>query len=1063
MKINKLLLLYSLVIVLTSLGCKDKSRISETGDATGKEYPDYDRKTQSSRTEIFSPEKELAGFQVPEGFVVELVASERDGVVNPIDLTFDDAGRLWTQTAKMYPLDPIVDQYIERKKGPLAMEDSVMQKVDPIFKRILDLYQGKIKGEDKILVLSNLYGDKKVKVTTWAEGLAIPQSILPYKDGAFVAQGSEMFFLSDTDNDGKADKRTPLFTGFGFTDTHTLAHTFVRAPGEWIHFSHGALNKGEVTSLTGDAKLLMNYSKTARFSPDGKAIEMVTSGLNNIWGFQLRANGQWFGCEANDLGYSIVPMEIGTGFPGIGSDRLRSYQPLMPKLHDFLVGGTGISGLAFSEDSEGSFPKEWKDVALLANPITSTINAVRIVRNEDGSVSAEHLPDFFTSEDDWFRPVNMEFGPDGCLYVADWYNKIVSHNEVATSDPSRDKTHGRIWRICHKSQKPREIPNFYEVKTSELVSYLKSPSIWAKRAAWHQISDRPIEETRELAKDLILLASDNSQNEVTRIMALWSLEGIKHYDQPLIKALLATRLDNLRREVVRSLQSFSLSADALASLLTKPSTDSNPMIRSQVLRTLDAVKMANAETIGLLVGACRSPLEGNAMGGPYERNFERYLARKALENYPEELLAFIRSPKAVQYDISNLIWASQALPKEERELVFVDLWKKTNKRDLDEVTFVLVAGMLENRNVLNTVLPILENEDKAQEHVSLTLKNLAMVQSKELTKALNGPIKYLLKSEDRSKQMLGLEAVGKLNIQGLRNEVLPLIDKTATPGMIQLVMSALNNQPVENKETFIKIAGMETLDIELRASSIQTVAIADLKSAHKILANWLPNLDVVQKKTVVKIMANSKEGGQLLKLLLDEKIVSANEFDLSSAEKVFQSNTADEKGIQLFEQVKKRAEEEKKELESKLQRYMAIAEKSGGNPKNGKTLFQTCLLCHSVGDKGYDFAPALDGSALRENEALLTAILDPDAAVESSYVIYRVTKNDGSKIEGYLVKKDERGTTIGFMGGSNQFIQASEIRFEGFLGGRSFMPKGLIDNYSDEQVSDLLAFIKTLK
>jgi putative heme-binding domain-containing protein len=83
--------------------------------------------------------------------------------------------------------------------------------------------------------------------------------------------------------------------------------------------------------------------------------------------------------------------------------------------------------------------------------------------------------------------------------------------------------------------------------------------------------------------------------------------------------------------------------------------------------------------------------------------------------------------------------------------------------------------------------------------------------------------------------------------------------------------------------------------------------------------------------------------------------------------------------------------------------------------------------------------------------------------VESSYAIYRVTKNDGSKVEGYLVKKDERGTTIGFMGGSKQFLQASEIRYEGFLGGRSFMPKGLIDNYSDEEVSDLLAFIRTLK
>ncbi|MFT7364863.1 MAG: hypothetical protein ACI9UV_003078, partial [Algoriphagus sp.] len=701
---KKAFYLFFIVLISASFGCKENSSTSET-DAAVSEYVDYNRKTQSARTELFTPEKELAGFKVPEGFIVELVASERDGVVNPIHMAFDDAGKLWAQTAEMYPLDPVAD--IAWQDLLKLMDNPEAQEKDPSFKRIFDLYRGHTKGKDKIIVLSNLYGKDGVTSAVWADGLAIPQSILPYKNGSFVAQGSELFFLEDTDNDGKADKRTPLFTGFGITDTHTMAHALVRGPGNWIHFSHGALNKGKVSSLVSDAEVRIDYSKIARFSLDSKQIELVNSGLNNIWGYKLRGNGQWYGMEANDMGYSIVPMEIGTGFPGIGSERLRSYQPWMPELHEFRVGGTGISGLAFADDLEGSFPEEWKDVGFIANPITSSINAVRIVRNSDGTVTAEHLPDFLTSEDDWFRPVNMEFGPDGSLYIADWYNKIVSHNEVGTTHPDRDKSHGRIWRIRHKSQKARPIPNFYEVKTSELVVYLKSPSIWAKRAAWHQISDRPIEETRGLAKDLIALASDNSQDEITRILALWSLEGIKHYDQDLMNSLLNSRSDNLKREAVRALQSFPLDANALATLLKKPSTDSNPMVRSQVLRTLEAVNIANAETIGLLVGACKAPLQGNAMGGSYERNFERFLARKALENYPKELLDFIRSPAAAQYETSNLIWASQALPKGQKEQVFVDLWKKNNLKDLDEVTFVLVAEMLENRNVLNLVSPIL--------------------------------------------------------------------------------------------------------------------------------------------------------------------------------------------------------------------------------------------------------------------------------------------------------------------------------------------------------------------
>ena len=555
MGIKRKLLLYGFALALTCLGCKDKSDMANSGDTNASKYPALNKKTHSSRTAILSPQEELSGFNVPEGFVVELVASEKDGVVNPIHMAFDDAGRLWTQTAEMYPLDPVSD--IAWRDLLKLMDDPAAQEKDPNFRRILDLYRGKTKGKDKILVLSGLYEKNNVKTNVWADGLAIPQSILPYKNGTYVAQGSELFFLEDTDNDGKSDKRTPLFTGFGFTDTHTMAHVLVRGPGDWIHFSQGALNKGEVSSLKSDAKIRLDFSKIAKFSMDAKKIELVNAGLNNIWGFKLRGNGQWYGMEANDLGYSVVPMEPGTGFPGIGMQRLRPYQPFMPELHKFRVGGTGMSGVAFADDLEGSFPSEWKDVAFIANPITSEINAVKIVRNEDGSVSAELLPSFLTSDDDWFRPVNMEFGPDGCLYIADWYNKIVSHNEVATSHPDRDKSHGRIWRIRHKSQKPREIPNFYEVKTSELVGYLKSPSIWAKRAAWHQITDRPIGETKALTKDLVQLVTDGQQDEITRIMALWSLEGISHYDQELMKTLLATQYDNLRREAVRALESFS--------------------------------------------------------------------------------------------------------------------------------------------------------------------------------------------------------------------------------------------------------------------------------------------------------------------------------------------------------------------------------------------------------------------------------------------------------------------------------------------------------------------------
>ena len=257
---NQSYFLLSLIILLNFACKKENEKIPDKDPTLTQEQLDkYARKTLSQRTQVYSPEEELAGFKVPEGFVVELVASERDGIINPIDMTFDDAGNLWTQTAEMYPLDPVAN--IKWNELLRLMNNPEEQEKNESFKRIFKLYRGEIKGADKILVLSNLYNKSAVKVNTWADGLAIPQSILPYKNGSYVAQGSELFFLSDTNNDGKADKRTPLLTGFGITDTHTMAHLLVRAPGDWIHFSHGALNKGNVSSLVSDAKLQIDFSR----------------------------------------------------------------------------------------------------------------------------------------------------------------------------------------------------------------------------------------------------------------------------------------------------------------------------------------------------------------------------------------------------------------------------------------------------------------------------------------------------------------------------------------------------------------------------------------------------------------------------------------------------------------------------------------------------------------------------------------------------------------------------------------------------------------------------------
>lgn len=1018
------------------------------------------KKTQSARTEVYSAAKELAGFKLAEGFVIELVASQEDGVVNPIDLTFDDAGRLWTQTARMYPLDPVAD--IQWNDLLRLMDDPKARQEHPAFKRILDLYQGKTKGEDQILVISDLYGGQKPKTSVWADGLAIPMSVLPYKDGAYVMQGSELFFLYDKDKNGRADQREPLLTGFGYTDTHTMGHVLVRAPGGWINFSQGALNKGEVVSLKSGSKLKIDYSKIARFSLDARKMELVSSGLNNIWGFQLRGNGQWYGSEANDMGYSVAPMEPGSGFPGIGNERLRPYQPFVPKLHEFRVGGTGISGLAFADDAAGSFPPEFKDVAFLANPITSSINAVRILRQADGSVIAEHLPDLLTAEDDWFRPVNMEFGPDGCLYIADWYNKIVSHNELPTTHPDRDKKNGRIWRIRHVSQQAREVPDFYQIKTSELPQYLKSPSLWAKRVAWHQISDRPLAETKSLAPALIELAADGSQDETTRIHALWCLESLRHYDAALLTTLLASPLSDLRREAVRSLSSFSLPSAQTALLLQNLVEDENALVRSQVLRTLGESPQAAPLTIELLVRAAKPELPGDEMGGAYERKFERHLARRALEQHPKALLTFLQSPQGEKSPAINRLWAIEVLPKKEKEAAFLTLWPEVKLDTLNETTFVSVSDMLANQKIYATVQPVFHRPQQAQNYVNYALRNEAQLQSPAFSTMIAKPIFRLLKSKNPKDVDLALDAVARFKIAAARNEVVAILEPRTPEPTLLLALKALNNSP-ENREVFSQTVQDEKRESATRIFALDKLVKADSAAGQQAMTAWLPDLTDPDKIKLAETLTTSARGSAVVMSVYGQNPANLAMLPNAVTERLALVNYNDRRSQTILAQVKKQEEEKKAETKTKIKKYSTLAAKNTGDPIEGKLLFQTCLLCHQVGNDGQNIAPALDGSASRETQALLTAILDPDAAVESGYALYRINKKDNNVVEGYLVGKDDSGTTLAFMGGSKLYVKAQEIKNQFFLPNRSFMAKGLIDQYNDKQVADLLSYIGTLK
>ncbi len=589
-------------------------------------------------TEARTPEEELAGFFALDGFEVELVAS--DPVMNKVvDIAFDDAGRMWAITAVEYPLDGNESAGVaERYKAG---------------------------GRDQVLVFDDVWREGPLTPRVFADGLFIPMAILPGNDGVLVGQGPDILRFHDDDGDGRADRNEVVLTGFGIQDSHLLPHRFVRAPGGWVYMAQGAFNSSNVKTTTGQV-VRFDKCKVGRFQADGSRFEVVGIGLNNIWGFVLDRRGDKWIQEANDLGYPLVPFEHGRSYPGIGMDRFRPYSPWHPSYAEFRMGGTGMSGLALSQD-RGGFPSPWDETFFIANPIVNAVQSIRARRdsNAPSDIELERAADFLISADKNFRPIAIHFGPDRCLYIVDWYNPIISHNEVPRDHPDRNRTSSRIWRIRHESQRRTAPIDVSQAASADLVALLGSDSTWAARAAWHQIVDRG---AVELEPRLRALAGDAAAQSEARVLSLWSIGDLGLASVTLVDSLLEDSDYAVRREATRLAGTLEVDTAQLVQLLARAPLEQDPRVRLEAIAVLSSLEELTPSATALLLRFLRPVPDGPMVrlaqnnrevptGAASDILFERSLVRIALEDHPEAVPAVLASDAGRALDAETRLYA----------------------------------------------------------------------------------------------------------------------------------------------------------------------------------------------------------------------------------------------------------------------------------------------------------------------------------------------------------------------------------------------------------------------
>src|SRR5262249_52511242 len=462
-----------------------------------------------------APEKAASELVLHPDFDLSLVASE-PLVVKPISIDWDARGRMWIAETPGYP-----------EKARFS----------------------KVPGHDRISILEDKDGDGRMdSKTVFRDGLDLVTSLVVGRDGAIVAQAPDILFVRDIDGDGRAEKVETLFTGFGIGDTHAVISNFRLGVDGWIYGTQGYSGEESRHVANAAGKDFGHIGNGVfRFRPDGSAIEMVCAAGSNMWGLDFSDEGELFFTMANGqhLRHVAVPERVfengRTGKVEAASD-CPDHDRVVPLLThsdppyaqiDFVGGFTAASGCCLY--TGGAWPAEWRNAHFTCEPTVHIVHHDVLARKGvTFTATKARQEEVLAGKDLWFRPIHLRVGPDGAMYLLDFYNQAIVHNDPrgpehgptnAARRPDRDHDHGRIWRIQHKRAARLDAPDLSRADDAALAKALEHPNGWVRGTAERLLVERGPGSAGPVRAALA------SKSTPARIAALWTLAQLGACDE----------------------------------------------------------------------------------------------------------------------------------------------------------------------------------------------------------------------------------------------------------------------------------------------------------------------------------------------------------------------------------------------------------------------------------------------------------------------------------------------------------------------------------------------------
>lgn len=956
------------------------------------------------------PELERKSFQVAEGFEVSLFAAD-PMLAKPIQMNFDPQGRLWIAASEVYP-------QIEPGKVPT----------------------------DKILVLEDTDGDGKAdKTTVFADGLLIPTGVIPGDGGAYVANSTELAHFKDTDGDGKADERKVLLTGFGTEDTHHIIHTFRWGVDGALYFNQSIYIHSHIETPDGVRRL--GGGGIWRYEPKSERLDVFAKGWVNPWGHRMDRDGQSFVTD-------------GAGFEGMHHSPPGFVFRHAPNADRFMVGMNPGSPKHCGLDilSGDHIPEGWRGDLVSNDFRAHRVCRFKLVRS-GSTYAARELPELIKTTHQAFRPIDVLQGPDGAIYVADWYNPIIQHGEVDFRDPRRDHTHGRIWRVTAKGRPLTPRPDLVvrnDADVPRLLGLLGAPDDWTRNQARRVLQelgpDRVSAASAELVSKLKAKA-DDSAAEHHLLELLWLSQGLGRTDWGLAGLLLKGRSEGVRAAAVRVLAMDSAHPERVQGQLAAAVADEGSMVRVEALRALGNIPSARSAESAL--AALDRPLD----------TYLEYALWLTLNELKPQWLPALRDGK---FDDggkpAHTLFALKAVASPE---VAPELRKLLGRQGLPESAFGEIAALLAAQGSpedLGAMLDLAIAQPTLARPILEGLAEAARVHRKVPSGDLARASVFFGEAAKPDAVLAAIRAARAWKAGALAPtlESLAGSEKLPTPVRAEALESlAALGEP--SRPVLLRFA-TEGGNKELRTAAILGLIGVDPQVAADRAAALLGEMgEGDDPAKLVFGFLGRKEGEEALIKGLGGREVRR---DVAQAS-VRALSSSGRNPVALMDAVKaagKLGEPRPAPTGAERDAFLADALKLG-NPERGESIYRrkdlNCTGCHAIAGAGGQVGPGLESiGASAPLDYLADSLWEPSKAIKENYHSTVVATADGEVLSGIIIRQSDKELVLRDSEGRERAIPAGEI--EERKPGGSLMPAGLLDGLTRQEQLDLVRFLHEL-